>query len=42
MRINKNNFISDEKVGMKFNLLSQKWEKSKDLTVNYISTFFKS
>ncbi len=39
---NKNNFISDEKVGMKFNLLSQKWEKSKDLTVNYISTFFKS
>ena len=39
---NKNNFISDEKVGMKFNLLSQKWEKSKDLTVNYISTFYKS
>jgi 2-polyprenyl-6-hydroxyphenyl methylase/3-demethylubiquinone-9 3-methyltransferase len=37
-----NNFVSDERVGMKFNLLTQKWEKSKDLSVNYISTFFKS
>ena len=38
----KNNFASDERIGMKFNLLTQKWEKSKDLSVNYISTFFKS
>ena len=35
-------FIPDERVGMKFNLLTQKWEKSYDLSVNYISTFFKS
>ena len=38
---NKNNFLSDEIVGMKFNLLTQKWSKSEDLSVNYISTFLK-
>jgi 2-polyprenyl-6-hydroxyphenyl methylase / 3-demethylubiquinone-9 3-methyltransferase len=39
---NKNNFITDEQVGMKFNLLSKKWFRSSDLSVNYISTFFKN
>jgi len=38
----KNNFISDESVGMKFNLLTQTWGKSRDLSVNYISTFLKN
>ena len=38
----KNNFLSDESAGMKFNLLTQKWFKSEDLSVNYISTFLKS
>jgi len=38
---NKNKFVSDEIVGMKFNLLSQKWFKSEDKSVNYISTFLK-
>ena len=37
----KNNFISDETVGMKFNLLSKKWNKSDDTSVNYISSFLK-
>ena len=39
---NKNNFVSDETVGMKFNLLSKKWFKSTDYSVNYISTFLKN
>ena len=39
---NKNNFLSDEIVGMKFNLLTQKWSKSNDTSVNYISTFLKN
>ena len=34
--------MADEIVGMKFNLLTQKWFKSEDLSVNYISTFLKS
>jgi len=38
----KNSFITDEIVGMKFNLLSKKWSKSDDTSVNYISTFLKS
>jgi len=38
----KNNFTIDELIGMKFNLLSKKWFKSKDSSVNYISTFFKN
>ena len=38
---NKNHFVTDEIVGMKFNLLSSKWNKSNDISVNYISTFLK-
>ena len=38
----KNNFLADEIVGMKFNLFSEKWSKSNDTSVNYISTFFKN
>ena len=34
-------FLTDETVGMKFNLLSNKWSQSKDISVNYISTFLK-
>ena len=37
----KNNFLANEIVGMKFNLLSKKWFKSNDTSVNYISTFLK-
>ena len=37
----KNNFVADEVIGMKFNLLSNKWQTSKDSSVNYISTFLK-
>ena len=40
--VNKFNFQSDEVVGMKFNLLSKKWIKSDDTSVNYISTFLKN
>ena len=39
---NKNNFVIDETVGMKFNLLSNKWSRSNDTSVNYISTFLKN
>ena len=38
----KNNFITDETVGMKFNLFAKKWYKSNDASVNYISTFLKN
>ena len=38
----KNNFTTDETVGMKFNLFSKKWQKSDDLSINYISTFSKN
>ena len=38
----KNNFIFDELIGMKFNFLLNKWKKSKDSSVNYISTFLKN
>ena len=38
----RNNFTMDEIVGMKFNLLSKKWCKSTDSSVNYISTFSKN
>ena len=37
-----NNFMADETVGMKFNIFSNKWNKSNDTSVNYISTFLKS
>ena len=39
---NKNNFLVDEVVGMKFNLFSKKWQKSTDSSVNYISTFLRN
>jgi len=38
----KNNFIFDESVGIKFNLLLRKWLKDNDTSVNYISTFLKN
>ena len=38
----KNSFTADEIVGMKFNLLSKKWSRGNDLSVNYISTFLKN
>ena len=37
-----NNFLADETIGMKFNLFLNKWNTSKDTSVNYISTFIKS
>ena len=37
-----NNFLTDETVGMTYNLLSNKWKKSTDTSVNYISTFLKN
>ena len=37
-----NNFLSDETVGMKFNILSNSWSVSEDTSVNYISTFLKN
>ena len=39
---NKNDFRTGEVVGMKFNLFSKKWHKSRDASVNYISTFMKN
>ena len=39
---NNNNFIFDEIVEIKFNLLLNKWYESKDTSVNYISTFLKN
>ena len=41
MIASKNNFVADETVGMKYNLFSNKWSKSNDASVNYISTFLK-
>ncbi len=38
----KNNFSKDEIIGMKFNLFSNEWSKSNDVSVNYISTFLKN
>ena len=37
-----NNFSPYETIGMKYNLVSQKWNLSKDTSVNYISTFLKN
>jgi 2-polyprenyl-6-hydroxyphenyl methylase / 3-demethylubiquinone-9 3-methyltransferase len=37
-----NNFLIDELVGMKFNILFNKWDISNDTSVNYISTFLKN
>lgn len=39
---NRKNFITDEVVGIKFNLFSKKWHTSTDSSVNYISTFLKN
>ena len=39
---NNNNFIPDETIGIKFNIFSNKWARSSDTSVNYISTFFKN
>ena len=39
---NKNKFVTDETVGMKFDLFTNKWNKSDDTSVNYISTFLKN
>ena len=39
---NKNKFVTDETVGMKFDLFANKWNKSDDASVNYISTFLKN
>ena len=41
MIASKNNFVADETIGMKYNLFSNKWSKSTDASVNYISTFLK-
>ena len=38
----KNNLTTDEIVGMKYNIFSNKWYKSTDTSVNYISTFLKN
>ena len=38
----KNSFLSDQLIGMKFNLFSKKWHESKDASVNYIYTFLKN
>ena len=38
----KKNFITDEVIGMKFNLFLKEWRKSDDASVNYISTFIKN
>ena len=39
---NKNNFLIDETIGMKFNIFSGEWSKSNNASVNYISTFSKN
>jgi len=38
----KNNFLADETVGVKYDIFSNTWSKSDDASVNYISTFFKN
>ena len=38
----RNNFTSDEVVGMQFNLFSKKWHECTDPSVNYISVFSKN
>ena len=38
----KNDFFLDELIGMKLNLFLNKWNKSNDTSVNYISTFIKN
>ena len=38
----KNSFTIDETIGIKYNIFSNKWSKSSDTSVNYISTFLKN
>ena len=38
----KNNFTKLQIIGMKFNMILKKWQKSTDVSVNYISTFSKN
>ena len=38
---NKNKLKTDELIGMKYNLITNKWNKSNDYSVNYILTFLK-
>ena len=40
--VKNNSFVSDETVGMKFDLLNNKWNLNTDTSVNYISTFIKN
>ena len=40
--MSENNFLLDETIGMKFNLLNSKWNLSNDTSVNYISTYLKN
>ena len=39
---NNNDFLSDETIGVEFNLISKKWSMSNNTSVNYISTFLKN
>ena len=39
---NKNEFLLNETTGIKFNLILNKWSRSNDTSVNYISTFLKN
>ena len=38
----KNNFLADETIGIKYNIFSNIWYRSTDISVNYISTFLKN
>ena len=40
-KVNLNNFLNNFS-GIKYNILSKKWQKSLDHSVNYISTFLKN
>ena len=40
--ISKNNFTSDNLLGIKYNPITRKWFRSSDTSVNYISTYLKS
>ena len=38
----KNNFINNDLIGVKFNILSNNWSVSNDTSVNYIGIFLKN
>ena len=42
MIANKNSFLTDETIGVKYDLFSKQWSISTDHSVNYISTFLKN